>query len=165
MQTVFFNLWRKASFFFVVFMLLWCYRTLPDSIAFVHNENGEPISWVDKQTFFYVSTAIIVVFNLLMGLAKTSISKLDFSKLNPQSEWARAKESLSELIEGWFNAFIAFVNTTLVFIFLGLNGINRTAEQLLDKNYNWLLIFLALVLMVLIFFIPLRLLFTQPKQN
>lgn len=165
MTTIFFNIWRKASLFFAVAMLLFCYTTLPDVIAYVHNDLGEPIKFVDKQIFFYTSAAIIIVFNLLMGIAKDAIANLDFAKINPNSEWAQAKESLTILIGGWFNAFMAIVNTLLVFIFLGLNSINRSNEQMLDRDYSWLLLFLAMVLIVLIFFLPIRILFTKPSTN
>jgi hypothetical protein len=53
----------------------------------------------------------------------------------------------------------------LVFVILGINNINGNKGQVLDFNYNWLLIVGVILLMLLIFSLPLRLLFSNPTNS
>jgi uncharacterized membrane protein YphA (DoxX/SURF4 family) len=164
-SNVFFNFWRKASMPLFVVALMLCYFTMPDNAAVHHDSKGNPDGFIDKQTFFYIAFAVIIVFNFLLNLLRNQVQKVDFAKLNPASIWAKDKVKLNALLEGWFNAFIAFTNTFIAFALIGLRKINANDGQKLDFNYNWLLIVGLVILMILIFFLPIRLLFTNPSED
>ncbi len=149
----------------LVGVLMLCYFTLPESVAVHHTESGNPDGFVDKQDLFYMSFGIIIVFNLLWGVLKTQVLKINFAKLNPMSVWAKSPEQLSGLIEGWFNAFLALTNTFLAFVLLGVRRINSTENQKLDFDYNWVLVVGFVLLIILIFILPIRLLFTNPSEE
>ncbi len=164
-SNVYFNFWRKASMPILVISLITCYFTLPDNAAIHHDAQGNPDGFIDKQTFFYVACGVVIGFNFLMNLLKAQVQKVDFSKLNPASIWAKDRQALNALLEGWFNAFIAIVNTFIIFSLVALKRINATDGQKLDFNYNWLLIVGLVLLMVLIFFLPIKLLYTNPSEE
>jgi uncharacterized membrane protein len=134
-------------------------------IAVQHTESGRPNSFMDKQSFFYLIFGVTIAFNFLMNSLKNQALKIDFSKLNPQSLWAKAPYALTNLLTGWFDAFIAFINSFLAIVLIGLSRINRNDEQRLDINYNWLLIVGVFLLMILIFYLPLKLLYTNPQNE
>lgn len=165
MKAVFFKFWRRFSFFFVLAILIYCYSILPDDVAVRHNEFGRPVGYVEKGTFFYVAGGVIVLFNLLMGLMKTATLEVDFLKLNPNSIWAKAKEALTDTLRNWFDGFTGTINTILVFILLGLNGVNRQVDQALDRDYSFVLLAAGIIVILAIFFLPLRLLFTNPSES
>ncbi|MFT5884086.1 MAG: hypothetical protein ACI9IP_000538 [Arcticibacterium sp.] len=165
MYSIFFNYWRKASFLFLLGLLLFCYLGLPDSIAFKHNGAGRPVGFIDKQTFFYVSVVIIVGLNLLFGLVKNQIAKIDFNSILKANPWSKHEEKLKLIISGWLDAIPAFVNTYLVFVLLGLQTVNKEVSKNLDRDYTWFLIAGAIIFMVILFSVPLRILLSPPSES
>ncbi|WP_304237700.1 hypothetical protein [Jiulongibacter sediminis] len=155
---------KFVSFILVIIMLLLCYVQLPDSIAVTHNEIGRPTGFMDKQTFFYVGVAVIVGLYVLFGLLKSTLVKTNFSNLNPKSLWAQKPEQLKYLLGGWSDVFLTVINIYLLFTLLAIKETNGEASRNLFRNYDWFLIVGAIALIILIFFVPLRLLFTDPKE-
>ena len=149
----------------LVISLITCYFALPDNAAVHHDENGNPDGFIDKQTFFYITSGVIIGFNFLLNLLKIQVKKVDFAKLNPTSIWAKDRESLNALLEGWFNAFVAVVNTFIIFSLVALKRVNATDGQKLDMNYNWLLIIGLVILMFIIFFLPIKILYSNPEKE
>ncbi len=165
MTNIFFGFWRKISFIISIAALFFVYTSMPDTIAVKHNENGAPIAFIEKQSFFYIAAGLLLGINLLMSALKNNLIKLDYSKINKNSLWANSKEQLDALFSGWIEAFLAINNTFLVFCMFGLNSINSTVSQKLDFNYNWGIILGAVLLGIFIFILPIRLLFTDPKTS
>lgn len=165
MTNIFFRFWRIASVFIITAVILFCYTNLPDSIAVGHNDQGYPIRFISKQQFFYWVAGIVFAVNVLLDLLKNLLVKIDFKKLYNSSAWANNPTALKSLISGWFDGFLAFLNTYLIFVIMGLSNINREKGQMLDFNYNWLLIFGVFVLMLFLFFIPLKVLYTNPTPE
>lgn len=165
MTDIFFKFWRKVGFALALATILFCYTTLPDTIAITHAESGEPEGFISKEQFFYASAGILLLFNLLVGALRDQLVKIDFAKLNPISEWAKQPVKLRTLITNWFNGFLAFVNTFLVFVLLGLYNINTNRGQRLDFNYDWLMIFGAAMLLFILFFLPYKILYTNPSND
>lgn len=164
-SNIFLRFWRVLSLPFVAIILIILYVTLPDMVAVQHTDSGRPNSFMNKQNFFYLIFGVTIVFNFLMNLLKNQALKIDFSKLNPKSLWANAKASLSGVLTAWFDAFIAFVNTFLGVVLIGLSRINRSEEQRLDINYNWVLFGGMVILLIVLFALPIRLLYTNPKSE
>ncbi|MDP5120553.1 MAG: hypothetical protein NWQ46_03075 [Spirosomaceae bacterium] len=165
MTKIFFNFWRKVGFALALATILFCYTTLPDSVAITHAETGEPEGFISKEVFFYASAGILLLFNLLVNALRDQLAKVNFAKVNPVSEWAKQPKKLSAFLINWFNGFLAFVNTFLVFVLLGLYNVNTTRGQRLDLNYNWLMLFGAAMLLFILFYLPLKLLYTNPSAN
>jgi hypothetical protein len=164
MVNIFFKFWRNFSVAVVSIVILFCYTSLPESIAIGHNQMGKPEKFIDKQTFFYWAAGVIFLFNFLMSMLDNQLQKINFKAIFPTSAWAQSS-SLKVVLKGWLNAFLALVNTYLIFVLLGLSNINSNKGQVLDFNYNWLLVVGGVILMFLIFWVPLKLLFTQPKLH
>jgi hypothetical protein len=145
--------------------LIICYFTFPDDVAIHHTSSGRPDDFISKQTFFYVSFGFIIGLNFLLNLLRTQIQKIDFARLNANSAWAKDPEALKYLLEAWFNAFIAVVNSFLIVFLIALNRINRTEDQKLDINYDWVIVGGAVVLLIVLFYLPIRLLYTNPAAK
>ena len=163
LEQVFYRFWRLASLPLLVITLLYCYYILPDSVAIHHNNFGKPDGFISKETFFYVSTVVIIVFNVVMSALKDAFLKLPNSAFPQQNIWVRTREALNNLIISWTNLFVAIINSFLIICIIGLGKINRSDGQVLDMNYNWVLLFGGVLLMLIIFYLPLKLLFSQPK--
>ncbi len=149
----------------LVATIMFCYANLPESIAITHDDAGRPDNFLDKQNFFYITAGVVLLFNFLMNILKGQLLKVNFARLNPASIWAGRKTSLDNLLAGWFDAFVALINTFLVFVLFGLNTINATKGQVLDFDFNKILIPAAFLLIFLVFFLPLRILFSNPSPG
>ncbi|MBK9511828.1 MAG: hypothetical protein IPO04_21560 [Cytophagaceae bacterium] len=146
-------------------VVLFCYANLPESIAINFDSKGNPVGFISQQQFFYWTAGLIFFVNFLVSLLRNSLIKLNFKALNPESAWANHPEATKNLISTWFNAFLAIINTFLIFVVLGINNINSDQSQRLDFNYNWFIIGGAALLLIIIFWLPVRLLFTNPPQE
>jgi uncharacterized membrane protein len=165
MSDIFFKTWRIVSFLFLIVVLMFCYVQLPDNIAVSHNESGEPIGFMDKQNFFYLSVGVIVGINFLFGLLKGRFAQINYSRLAPKSEWAEKPLQLKSILGSWADAFPATVNSYLIFVLFGLHATNLENAQNLDRDYGWFLILGGFILLILLFFVPVRILFTSPKPE
>jgi ABC-type transport system involved in cytochrome bd biosynthesis fused ATPase/permease subunit len=163
-SNILFGFWRKISLPFLSLTLIVIYVTLPDNIAIHHDEKGNPDRYTNKQTLFFTVVAVGLVFNFLTLMLKNQMKKIDFSKLSIASPWMKS-EKTQPMIAAWFDAFIAFVNSFIALTLIAVNRINHRDGQTLDINYNWFLIGGAIILMILIFYLPLRLLFTSPAEE
>lgn len=166
MINIFFKFWKITSVVLLTIIILFCYANLPDNIAINFNENGNPEGFINKQQFFYWSAGVVFFINTLVSLLQNAVLKINFKALNPNSQWAKEPEALKNLLKGWFQGFLAVINTYLIFVILGINNINSDKAQTLDFNYNWLIVLGIIILIVIIFSLPIRLLYTQPaKEN
>ncbi len=165
MTNFFFKSWRIVSFGFVLIILMFCYVQLPESVAVIHNDLGKPIGFMDKQNFFYLAVAVILGINVLFGLLKGKALGLNYEQLSLKSQWVAKSGQLKDLLTGWADVFPAVINTYLVFVLFGLYTTNRDVSQNLDRDYGWFLILGAVLVLVLVFYLPLRILFTSPKPE
>lgn len=145
--------------------LIICYFTFPDDVAVHHTSSGRPDDFISKQTFFYVAFGFIIGLNFLLNLLRTQVQKINFARLNANSVWAKDKEALKYLLEAWFSAFIAVINSFLVCFLIALSRINRAEGQKLDINYDWLILGGGIVLLIVLFYLPIRLLYTNPATK
>lgn len=129
------------------------------------NEAGDPVNFANKQQFFYWSAGIILGLNFLLGVLENALVRLDFSRLLGNSSWGRNQGSVRNFLKGWFSALLAFINTYLVFVLLGLYNINSHKEQKLDFNYNYLLIVGMLILLIILIYLPYKLIATQAPDE
>ena len=165
LSNIFFKFWRILSLPFLAITFIINYVTLPDTIAIHHTELGLPDGFVGKETFFYSGFAIIIIFNLLINLLKSQALKLDYLKLKPTSEWAKNTDQLKAVVEGWMDAIIAYINSFLAIVLIALNRINRGDGQKLDLNYDIIIMIAAALFVFILVFLPIRLLYTSPKEE
>lgn len=165
MANIFFKFWRVGSILLLTIVLLFCYTSLPDSIAVGFNESGDPVSFINKQQFFYWSAGVILGINFLFGILESALLKLDFGRILGNSSWGKNPGSVRSFLKGWFSALLAFINTYLVFVLLGLYNINSGKEQKLDFNYNYLLILGVLILLIILMYLPYKLIATQAPDE
>lgn len=150
---------------FLAITLVVCYFIFPDNVAIHHTSSGRPDDFISKQNLFYVAFGFIIGLNFLFNLLRTQVQKLDFAKLNINSAWAKDPDALKHLLEAWFNAFIAVMNSFMIVFLIALNRINRTEDQKLDINYDWVIVGGAIVLLIVLFYLPIRLLYTNPATR
>jgi uncharacterized membrane protein len=165
MTNIFFKFWRIGSIVLLTVVLLFCYTSLPENIAVGFEDEGNPKDFINKQQFFYWSAGIIMGINFLLGVFENLIVKVNFSKILRGTGWAERPQAASSFFKGWVSAFLAFVNTYLVFVLLGLYNINSSREQKLDFNYNYLLLLGVLVLLILLIFPFYRFLATKAPHE
>jgi Protein of unknown function (DUF1648) len=163
LEQVFLRFSRIASLPLLVIALLFCYFSLPDNVAIHHNNFGKPDGFVGKETFYYVMVAIILAFNVVMTSLKNAFLKLPNSAFQQQNSWTKDRAALNLLAETWVNLFITIINVFLLISIIALNRINRNEGQILDINYNWVLLLGGVLLMLIIFYLPLKLLYTKPE--
>lgn len=161
---IFFNLLRRVSMPLLAITLIACYFIFPDDVAVHHTSSGRPDDFISKQTLFYVAFGIIIGMNLLLNLLRTQIQKINFAKLNANSAWAANPVALKNLLDAWFSALITFMNAFMIVFLIALNRINRTEDQHLDINYDWVTVGGAIVLLIILFYLPIRLLYTNPAK-
>ena len=145
--------------------LIICYFTFPDDVAVHHTSSGRPDDFISKQSFFYIAFGFIIALNFLLNLLRIQVQKINFAKLNANSIWAKNADALKPLLEAWFNAFIAVVNSFLVCFLIALSRINRAEDQKLDINYDWFILGGAVVFLIVLFYLPIRLLYTNPATK
>ncbi len=165
MTNIFFKFWRIGSIFLLTVVLLFCYTTLPESVAIGFDEAGDPIHFVTKQQFFYWSAGVIVGLNFLVGILENGLVKLDFTRLLSGSSWGKNPTATPAFLKGWFSALLAFINTYLVFVLLGLYNINSDRDQRLDFNYNYLLVIGVLILLIILMYLPYKLIATEAPDE
>jgi hypothetical protein len=165
MTNVFFKFWRIGSLILLSAVFLFCYTNLPENVAIGFNQAGEANSFIGKQHFFYWVGGVILGVNFLIRLLENALIKLDFRKLFSGSSWGSNPNSTGKFLKGWFAALLAFINTYLVFVLLGLDKINSSKYKELDFNYNYLLWVGILILLIILMFLPYKLLATQAPTD
>ena len=86
---IFFGFWRKISLALLMGMIIFTYTDFPEFVAVRFDDAGKPNGFLSKENFFYLNAGVVVGLNLLFGLLKNQLVKLDFGKLVPTSEWAQ----------------------------------------------------------------------------
>ena len=165
MANIFFKFWRIGSILLLTVVLLFCYTALPESIAVGFAEAGDPLHFINKQQFFYWSAGVILGVNFLLGILENALQKLEMGRLLGSTSWGKNPGGAKSFLKGWFSALLAFINTYLVFVLLGLYNINSDKEQKLDFNYNYLLIIGVLILLIILIYLPYKLVATQAPDE
>lgn len=160
---IFFGFWRKISLALLMGMIIFTYTDFPEFVAVRFDDAGKPNGFLSKENFFYLNAGVVVGLNLLFGLFKNQLVKLDFGKLVPTSEWAQQRVALTTLLLNWIDALLSVIHSFFIFILLGLRNINADTDQLLTINMNWILLVGGVLLLSALFSLPLLLLYTSPK--
>lgn len=143
-------------------MLLITYYSLPNPVAIHFSAVGQADEYVDKSVLFYVAGIFIVLFNVLLSLATRFIFSIPahFFPMPNRNSWLADKESrfyFMSLLRNWLNSFIFIGNILLfacLFILLKLNS----ATIANPADYSWIMFAGMAVLLLWLFFLPVRLL-------
>lgn len=162
---VFFRIWKAASLPLLVATLLICYFNLPDQVAIHFSDKGQPNGFINKQELFYWAVAIIMLVNLLMSAFGRSLTKLLQKAIPKNLVWSQSPIQTLKVSEGWTNGLTAILNTFLILCLVALNKVNGEENQLLTFNFNWILIVTAILFMLILFYLPYKILYTKPTEE
>jgi hypothetical protein len=162
---VFFRIWKAISLPLLVATLLISYFNLPDQVALSFKDNGKAEQFIGKQSFFYWSVAIIMFVNLLLGAFGRSLKKALIKILPKNLKWSETPIQTEKMAEGWVNGLTAILNTFMILSLVALNKANATDDQHLSFNFNWILIASIAIFMLIVFYLPLSMLYTTPEEE
>ena len=165
LEQAFLRFLRMFSLPLLVITLVFCYYTLPDMVAIHHNNFGKPDGFIGKENFYYIMVGLIIVFNFIMNPIKNAFLKLPTAAFPQNNAWVQNREALNRTFEAWTNLFIGVINSFMIICIIALSRINRNEGQALDINYNWVLLGGGFLLLLIIFYLPFKLLFTKPATE
>jgi hypothetical protein len=153
------KVWRWMSIAFVIGALLWTYSLFPDMVAVDFSNTGLAERYVDKEHIFYIIMGLFLLNNVIIsGFARhiphVSIDHLPILK---KAEWARQRPELNEHLINWLFCLISVINTIVGFSLLALATINSSQYKLDVFDFSWVY-YAGLGLIILVFLLPLRLL-------
>ena len=157
------RVWRYLSIVAFVMVLLFTYRGLPDPAAVHFGADGRGDATLPKNQVFYLFAGSMLALNILVVLLANSIKKLPIEAFSwiPNKQWLQDYKQLIEVLLNWINFLPAIVNTFLLLILRALLALND--ERTFKTDYTYLLIIGTVLLLVWIFYLPIRLLYTNPK--
>ena len=157
------RVWRYLSIVAFVMVLLFTYRGLPDPAAVHFGADGRGDATLPKNQVFYLFAGSMLALNILVVLLANSIKKLPIEAFSwvPNKQWLQDYKQLIEVLLNWINFLPAIVNTFLLLILRALLALND--ERTFRTDYTYLLIIGTVLLLVWIFYLPIRLLYTNPK--
>ena len=160
------KIWRWLSVFLVIGALVWTYSVFPDMVAVDFSNTGLAEKYVGKENVFYIVMGLFLVNNVVIsGLAK-QIPNVDPEHLPiiNRKIWAQHRTDLNEHLINWLFCLVAVINTIIGFSLFALATINSTQYKLDVFDFSWLY-YASITLMVLVFLLPLRLLFTPAPED
>ena len=157
------RVWRYLSIVAFVMVLLFTYRGLPDPAAVHFGADGRGDATLPKNQVFYLFAGSMLALNILVVLLVNSLKKLPIEAFSwvPNKQWLQDYKQLIEVLLNWINFLPAIVNTFLLLILRALLALND--ERTFKTDYTYLLIIGTVLLLVWIFYLPIRLLYTNPK--
>ena len=157
------RVWRYLSIVAFIMVLLFTYRGLPDPAAVHFGADGRGDATLPKNQVFYLFAGSMLALNILVVLLVNSIKKLPIQAFSwiPNKKWLADHNQLIEVLLNWINFLPAIVNTFLLLILRALLALND--ERTFKTDYTYLLILGTVLLLIWIFYLPIRLLYTNPK--
>lgn len=154
--------WRYLSILAFVIILLFTYRGLPDPTAVHFGPNGRGDGFLPKNEVFYLFAAVMFTFNILSMLLANSVKRLPINAFQwiPNKKWLQAGNQLNVAIVNWLNFLPAIVNSFLVLCLRALLTLND--ERSFQTDYTYLLVVGIVVIMIWLFYLPIKLLYTHP---
>jgi Protein of unknown function (DUF1648) len=154
---------RYLSIFAFVLVLLFTYRGLPDPTAVHFGADGRGDGFLPKNEVFYLFGGLMFALNILVVLLVSNVNKLSIKAFTwiPNKLWLNDRKQLIEVISNWLNFLPMIVNIFLLLILRALLALND--ERTFNTDYTYLLIMGVVLLLIWIFYLPVRLLYTSPK--
>jgi uncharacterized membrane protein len=157
------RVWRYLSIVAFVMVLLFTYRGLPDPTAVHFGADGRGDATLPKNQVFYLFGGLMLALNIIVVLLVNSVQKLPIQAFSwiPNKKWLADRQQLVTVLANWLNFLPAIVNTFLLLILRALLALND--ERTYKTDYTYLLVLGVVLLLIWIFYLPIRLLYTNPK--
>ena len=154
---------RYLSIFAFILVLLFTYRGLPDDVAVHFGADGRGDGFMPKNQVFYLFGSIMFGLNILIVLLVNTINKLPVTAFNwvPNKVWLEDRKQLIGVIINWINFLPTIINVFLLLILRALLALND--ERTFNTDYTYLLVVGLVFLLIWLFYLPIRLLYTNPK--
>ena len=154
---------RYLSIFAFILVLLFTYRGLPDDVAVHFGADGRGDGFMPKNQVFYLFGGIMFGLNILIVLLVNTINKLPITAFNwiPNKIWLKDRKQLTGVIINWINFLPTIINVFLLLILRALLALND--ERTFNTDYTYLLVLGIVFLLIWLFYLPIRLLYTSPK--
>ncbi|MCE7073189.1 MULTISPECIES: hypothetical protein [Dyadobacter] len=160
------KVWRWMSLILVIGALVWTYSVFPQTVAVDFSDNGLAEKYLEKEHIFYIVMALFLLNNVLItGLAR-HIPKVDPMHLPILNKkvWAQHREALNEHLINWLYCLVAVINTIIGMSLFALATVNSQQYKLDVFDFSWLY-YVGLGLMIIVFLLPLRLLWTPAPED
>lgn len=163
-ETLVARFFRVLSFILVIFAIFWAYFGFPETVA-VHHQNNKAIGFLPKNSLFYYLTGLVLLNNLLLNIFAGVFQKLPNSSLKfpNASAWLQNRLELNQRITNWTKITQGLFNTFLALVVYALAMVNLTETKKTIDNYQWMLAIGGFVLLVILFWLPVRVLFGKPQ--
>ncbi len=154
------------SIILVVGALTWTYSLFPDMVAVDFSSSGMAEKYVSKEHIFYLITGLFLVNNVVIsGLVRQVPGMhIDHLPILKRDTWAQHREALNEQLVNWIYCVIASINTVMGFSLFALATINSSQYKLDVFDFSWVF-YLGLALLIIVFLLPLRLLWTPAPED
>ena len=165
-STFFVRVWRFTSIAGFLFSLFNSYISYPGDVAVRFDAASQPIQFIDRETIFYIAVAIFLVNNTLINAVARLFPRIPTARLAipNQQAWASHRPALNEVMNNWFYALMAAINTILALGLMVLSFLNRSARAIEPFEYAWLLPLSTVMLIIVLVSLPIRL-FMKPGDD
>ena len=160
------KIWRWMSIALVVGALGWTYSLFPDMVAVDFSESGLAEKYVSKEYIFYLIMGLFIVNNALISGLSKQVPKMhtDHLPILKRKIWEQHREALNEQLVNWIYCVVAAINTVMGFSLFSLATINSNQYHLDVFDFSWIF-YLGLALLIIVFLLPLRLLWTPAPED
>ena len=154
---------RYLSIFAFIIVLLFTYRGLPDSVGVHFGADGRGDGFLPKNQVFYLFGAIMFSLNILIVLLVSNVKKLPITafKSIPNKDWLKDPKQLIGVVINWINFLPTIINVFLLLALRALLALND--ERSFNTDYTYLLVLGVVFLLIWLFYLPIRILYTKPK--
>lgn len=152
---------KVASLIAFIILLFIAYYYMPPQVAVHFNDVGRADRYIDKALLFYASGIFIILFNVILSITARFVFTVP-AQLFPMPNrkyWLADKENkqeFHEILRDWLNSFVIIGNGLLFLLLFVLMKLNRI-DDADASEYSWILFVSLAVLLVWIFFLPVRL--------
>ena len=136
---------------------------MPDDVGVHFGTDGRGDGFMPKNQVFYLFGSIMFGLNILIVLLVNNVQKLPITAFNfiPNKVWLKDRKQLVDVIINWINFLPTIINVFLLLILRALLALND--ERTFNTDYTYLLILGLIFLLIWLFYLPVRLLYTSPK--
>lgn len=157
----------KAFYFFsillFIFILLYFYSALPETVGLGVNENGSVDKTLDKGTFFYGMVAAFVIFNAITLFPPKSLETKSNKKLH---RIFPVGDAYRDYFLTWFYSFGGILNLSLALLVFFIHAINNQ-DEIAPSQFSFFFYIMPVVLLVWVigFFVLLMGKFKQVQKG
>lgn len=106
------------------------YASLPLQVQYYEGPKGINEMFINKSSFFYISTFTFLAINLICYLSRRTIKSVKTSKQSLiKNEWFK------EALGNWITSFSMIINLFLILILLFLNLLNTQDADIANFGY------------------------------